>query len=161
MCLAPASWGTHERFSQGTLNLHTSTGWAAAVNEGPGTQACLSDFEKFKQKMVDREGAMQQAANQQFTDATAKYEAVSERLADASAEVESVRARASQVSASAEAELRRVRASLLLHHHSKQSKQRGSMMPTREGTLCNHAARMTFCDKGYYKVATPAGKGGD
>lgn len=71
-------------------------------------QACLSDFEKFKQKMADRENAMQRAANQQIADATAKYQALAERVASVSGDIDALRSEARQAQEVASSELSKV-----------------------------------------------------
>lgn len=73
-----------------------------------GVQACLSDFEQFKQKMADREAAMQQAARHDVSEATTATEAVTTRLAAVQSELQALRTRADTVDAAAAAQLRQV-----------------------------------------------------
>jgi chromosome segregation ATPase len=54
-------------------------------------QACLSDFETFKQKMADREAAMQQAADHKIAGSTAKVQSLHTRLDDTITEIARLR----------------------------------------------------------------------
>lgn len=85
-------------------------------------QACLSDFEKFKQKMADRENAMQRAANQQVAEARSKHDALAQRLATATADVEHLRHQTEDAAAHAAANVAKV--CRLLHAFFAQARKK-------------------------------------
>jgi hypothetical protein len=81
-------------------------------------QACLSDFEKFKQKMADREAALQRAASQQAADATDKFTKLNERLCEALGQVNCLRSEAAQSRSSAQAQLDQVAHTTSIRPHT-------------------------------------------
>jgi hypothetical protein len=75
----------------------------------PSVQACLSDFEKFKQKMADRESAMQRAANHQIAEGADKCDMLSQRMDAALLDILNLKAQVSKVHVRAQHDLSKVR----------------------------------------------------
>ena len=99
-------------------HIHEPLGWVGSL-----LQACLSDFENFKQKMADREGTMQKAAKQQLQVLTTKNEDLAKNMSNALAEIRDLHSRTEASELQSRLELQRVRVNwsqtiefLLLHY---------------------------------------------
>jgi hypothetical protein len=71
-------------------------------------QACLSDFETFKQKMADREAAMQQAADHQISEVGVKVQRLNNRLDDTITDIARLRQQARSQREDLESALKKV-----------------------------------------------------